>query len=74
MRGNQALITLLAAIGKPSELDHAEVVEAAQTGPQTALDGVQVEIPVLAGVSQKFASENAGYGDLDRIEYSWQES
>jgi hypothetical protein len=52
MRGNQTLITLPAAVGKPSELDHAEVVETAQTGPQTALDGVQVEIPVLARVSR----------------------
>ncbi|MFL5532561.1 MAG: hypothetical protein ACJ8BC_11380, partial [Gemmatimonadales bacterium] len=48
MRGNQKLITTPTAIDKPGEFDHADVVETAQTGPQTAPDGVQVEIPVLA--------------------------
>ena len=57
MRGNQKLITTPTAIDKPGELDHADVVETAQTGPQTALDGVQVEIPVLAGVSRPETTE-----------------
>jgi len=74
MRGNQTLITTPAAIDKPGELDHAEVVETTQTGPQTALDGVQVEVSVLAAVSQKPALGNVGYDDLGHTVHSRQES